>query len=147
MRAKSSQIQISYWPKSQSLPKNELLFFVFVSSSADSIENWEQLSFLKFGNGLLKSITKTKMLYILYSVTQYSQTLPKYSFQINLLSLQVILFEIDCVIFCMNRHELFCQFISWTNWVNSGKFMDNCWMNIISSLGWYKKSLRRSHNY
>ena len=128
MRAKSSQIQISYWPKSQSLPKNELLFFVFVSSSADSIENWEQLSFLKFGNGLLKSITKTKMLYILYSVTQCSQTLPKYSFQINLLSLQVILFEIDCVIFCMNRHELFCQFISWTNWVNFSKFRDNCWI-------------------
>ena len=21
-----------------------------------------------------------------------------------------------------------CQFISWTNWVNSGKFMDNCWI-------------------
>ena len=26
-------------------------------------------------------------------------------------------------------HELFCQFISWTNWVNSGKFMDNCWIS------------------
>ena len=38
---------------------------------------------------------------------------------------QVILFEIDCVIFYINLHELFCQFISWTNWVNSGKFMDN----------------------
>ena len=23
-------------------------------------------------------------------------------------------------------HELFCQFISWKNWVTSGKFMDNC---------------------
>ena len=24
---------------------------------------------------------------------------------------------------------LFCQFISWTNWVNSGKFMENCWIS------------------
>ena len=24
--------------------------------------------------------------------------------------------------------RIFCQFISWTNWVNSGKFMDNCWI-------------------
>ena len=22
-----------------------------------------------------------------------------------------------------------CQFISWTNWVNSGKFMDSCWIS------------------
>ena len=28
--------------------------------------------------------------------------------------------------FYTNLHELFCPFISWTNWVNSGKFMDNC---------------------
>ena len=41
---------------------------------------------------------------------------------------QVILFEIDCAIFYTNLHELFCQFRSWTNWVNSGKFMDNCWI-------------------
>jgi hypothetical protein len=40
--------------------------------------------------------------------------------------LQVILFEIDCAIFYTNLNELFCQFISWTNWVNFGKFMDNC---------------------
>ena len=46
--------------------------------------------------------------------------------------------------FITNLDELFCQFISWTNWVNSGKFMDNCW---ISSYGWYEKSLWRSHNY
>ena len=26
-------------------------------------------------------------------------------------------------------HELFCQFISWTNWVYSGKFLDNCWIS------------------
>ena len=43
--------------------------------------------------------------------------------------LQVILFEIDCAIFYTNLHELFCQFISWTNWVNSGRFMDNCWIS------------------
>ena len=24
-------------------------------------------------------------------------------------------------------HKVFCQFISWKNCVNSGKFMDNCW--------------------
>ena len=36
---------------------------------------------------------------------------------------QVILFEIDCAISYTNLHELFCQFISWSNWVNSGKFM------------------------
>ena len=43
--------------------------------------------------------------------------------------LQIILFEIDCAIFYTNLHELFCQFISWTNWVNSGKFMDNYWVS------------------
>ena len=43
--------------------------------------------------------------------------------------LLVILFEIDCAIFYTNLHEFLCQFISWTNWVNSGKFMDNCWIS------------------
>ena len=38
---------------------------------------------------------------------------------------QVILFEIDCAIFYTNLYELFSQFISSTNWVNSGKFMDS----------------------
>ena len=42
---------------------------------------------------------------------------------------QVILFEIDCAVFYTNLLELFFQFISWTNWVNSGKFMDNCWIS------------------
>ena len=46
-----------------------------------------------------------------------------------LAKVQVILFEIDWAIFCENLHELFCQFISWTNYVNSGKFMDNCWIS------------------
>ena len=45
--------------------------------------------------------------------------------------IQVILFEIDCAIFYTNLHELFCQFISWTNWVNYGKFMDNCWISCL----------------
>ena len=31
--------------------------------------------------------------------------------------------------FYTNLHELFRQFISRTNWVNSGKFMDNCWIS------------------
>ena len=31
--------------------------------------------------------------------------------------------------FYTNLHELFCQFISWTNLVISGKFMDNCWIS------------------
>ena len=43
--------------------------------------------------------------------------------------LQVIIFEIDCAIFYTNLHDFFCQFISWTNWVNSGKFMNNCWIS------------------
>ena len=43
--------------------------------------------------------------------------------------LQVILFEIDCAIFYTNLQELFWQFISWTNWVNSCKYMDNCWIS------------------
>ena len=42
------------------------------------------------------------------------------------LLLQVILFEIDCTIFYT---IFFCQFITWTNWVNPGKFMDNCWLS------------------
>ena len=45
-----------------------------------------------------------------------------------------------------NLHELFFQFISWTNWVNSGKFMDNCWISCLVMAD-IKKSLRRSHNY
>ena len=42
---------------------------------------------------------------------------------------QVILFEIDYAIFYTNLHELFCQFITWTNWENTGKFTDNCWIS------------------
>ena len=43
--------------------------------------------------------------------------------------LQAILFAIDCTIFHTNLHELFCLFISWTNRVHSGKFMDNWWIS------------------
>ena len=32
--------------------------------------------------------------------------------------IQIIPFEIDCAIFYTSLHELFYQFISWTNWVN-----------------------------
>ena len=42
-------------------------------------------------------------------------------------NIQVILFEIDFLILYTNLDELFCQFIRWTNWVNSGRFMENCW--------------------
>ena len=52
---------------------------------------------------------------------------------------QVILFEIDCAIFYANLHESFCQFITWTNWVNSGKFVDNYQAISRSSYGWYGK--------
>ena len=31
--------------------------------------------------------------------------------------------------FYTNLHELFCQFIHWTNWVNSGKSKDNIWIS------------------
>ena len=44
-------------------------------------------------------------------------------------TLQVILFEIDCAIFYTNFHELFCQFISWTKFGNSGKSLDNFWIS------------------
>ena len=40
-----------------------------------------------------------------------------------------------------NLHELLCQFISWTNWVNSGELLST-----MSSYDWYVKSLRRPHN-
>ena len=42
---------------------------------------------------------------------------------------QVILFKVNCEIFYTNLHELFRQFISWTNWLNSGKSMGNCWIS------------------
>ena len=62
------------------------------------------------------------------------------------ISVQVILFDIDCVIFYTNLQELICQFISWTNWVNSGKSMYNCWIScqVMADLEIF---LRQSHNY
>ena len=53
-------------------------------------------------------------------VKTQSKTLKMDSLFIVLPPVQVILFEIDCAIFYTN--ELFSQFVSWTNWVNSGKF-------------------------
>ena len=47
------------------------------------------------------------------------------NFIINII---IIIYEINCAIYT-NLHELFCQFIIWTNWVNSGKFMGNCWIS------------------
>ena len=60
--------------------------------------------------------------------------------------LQIILFEIDCAIFYSNLHESFCQFIGWTNWVNSGKSMDNCSIS-CQVMADMKKSLGWSNNY
>ena len=42
---------------------------------------------------------------------------------------QVILFEIDCAIFYTNLHELFLSVHKLNKLVNSGKFMDNCWIS------------------
>ena len=64
-----------------------------------------------------------------YNQGDYYQQHPQQPGDYLLKSLQVILFEIDWAIFYTNLHELFCQYISWTNWVNSGKFMDNCWIS------------------
>ena len=59
---------------------------------------------------------------------------------------QVILFEIDCAIFYTNLHKLFCQLISWTNWVNFGKFMDNCWIS-CKVMADMENIYDHSHNY
>ena len=59
---------------------------------------------------------------------------------------QVILFEIDWAIFYTNVRELFFQFICWTNWVNSCKFMDDCWIS-CQVMADMKKNLWKSHNY
>ena len=64
----------------------------------------------------------------------------------NLPSLLVILFEIDRAISYTNLHELFCQFISWTNWVNSCKFMDNRRIScqVMADMNFF---FQQSHNY
>ena len=75
--------------------------------------------------------------------------------------LQVILFGIDCAIFYTNLHKLFCQLISWINWVNSGKFMGTCWIScqvmadmkkvyndlIIINLYWSRPKIRRAEMF
>ena len=60
-----------------------------------------------------------------------------------LAGIQVILFEIDCATFYANLHKLFGQFISWTNWVNSGKLN---WISCQVMVD-MKKSLWQSHDY
>ena len=57
---------------------------------------------------------------------------------------QVILFGDWLRNFLQNLHELFCQFISWTNRVDSGKSLDNWWM---ASYGWYGKIKSKDSNY
>ena len=85
------------------------------------------------------------------SRTAIAKLTTKESFRVEKLhktQVQVIFFfEINCAIFYINLNEFFCQFISWTNWVNSGKFMDNCWISRQVMADMYEKSLRRSHNY
>ena len=66
------------------------------------------------------------LFYDILSILMHKLMLKK---EVNSLKVvQVIVFDINCEIFFTNLHELFCQFLSWTNWVNSGKFMDNCWI-------------------
>jgi hypothetical protein len=72
--------------------------------------NWHPRSSFYVTSGTLKPWSKV-----------FSIRLCSYHFQTLGLVVQVILIEIDCAIFYTNLHELFCQeFISWTNWVNSG---------------------------
>ena len=82
----------------------------------------------KDGEKLLKFKGKgCKFAIFLRSLEQFTQKVKDHNnFWNKILNLQVILFEIDCAIFDTNLHELFVQLISWTNWVNSGKFKDNC---------------------
>ena len=69
------------------------------------------------------------------------------NFQVSFFWLQVILFEIDCANFYKNLLELFCQFISWTNLVNSGKFMDNYWnYHVKLWLIWKKLTMIHKRN-
>ena len=36
---------------------------------------------------------------------------------------------VKLILFYANLYGLFCQFVSWTNWVNSGRFMNDCWIS------------------
>ena len=78
------------------------------------------------------SLFRTQIIFFLNQLQKiefYESTISSNYFDIFWKLVQVILFEIDCEIVYTNLQELFCQFISWTNWVNSGKFMDNCWIS------------------
>ena len=70
------------------------------------------------------------LLYLIYNNDIFVNKKKSYSNCCPASDIQVNLFEIHCAIFYTNLHEFFfCQFISWTNWVNSGKFMDKCWIS------------------
>ena len=46
------------------------------------------------------------------------------------LSVGLKIFDLSCKVFSLWKiKSKFCQFISWTNWVNSGKFMENYWIS------------------
>ena len=90
---------------------------------------------VNFGNFVTaraaKSITSSKCLYYLYWCSKSRTDCSPYQKKkwSNVVLLQVTLFQINCDFFYTNSHDLFCQFINWTNWVNSSKFMDNCWIS------------------
>ena len=48
---------------------------------------------------------------------------------VSISTIQVIILRLIAQFFYTNLHMLFCQFINWTNWVNSGEFMDNCFIS------------------
>ena len=62
---------------------------------------------------------------------------------------QVILIEINLLFHQLSQNlttvvQFFTQiymncFVSWTNWVNSGKFMDNCWTISCQAMAYIKK--------
>jgi hypothetical protein len=65
-----------------------------------------------------------------YAEVMYkSFSLKKESFSDLLLKYRLLFLRPIAQFFYPNLHELFCHVISWTNWVNSGKFMDNCWIS------------------
>ena len=59
----------------------------------------------------------------------YSEYLTYANFFISLHCYRLFFFRSTAQFFTQIDMELFCQFITWTNWVNSGKFMDNCWLS------------------
>ena len=135
-----------------------LFLFIFAQSNQQSVNNeYDRLPLMRYplesiwDLNLMLAIQKKynlanrseKQLHFFHSSHQnYQLSWPKFgtfvetkvgNWKINLMKkmsiVQVILFEVTCAIFYTNLHELFCQFISWSNLVNSGKFMDNGWIS------------------